>query len=169
MWVEGAGDQSHGHLNGWRDGVPGPTTIVAQLPEAVGTTAARRLESCSLGLQALLLWAEGWDGRHHLFRSPWFHLLYIFQSPAFRCTNVWNSLVSWCIGQRHLCWVVDVLFIVDWRGEPKGVYHLPFCWLHSCVNSYVWCCLITQIQYMNTFKQISIISQKFLYFRSFIT
>lgn len=99
----GGRGQSHWHLSGWRDGVPGPTTIVAQLPEAVGTTVARRLESCSLGLQALLLCAEGWDGRHHLFCSPRFHLLYVFQSPAFRCTNVWNSLVSWCTGQRHLC------------------------------------------------------------------
>ena len=23
-------------------------------------------------------------------------------SPTFRCIDVWNSLVSWCVGQGHL-------------------------------------------------------------------
>ena len=34
---------------------------------------------------------------------PQFCLLFVFQSTTFRCTDVWNSLVSWCVGQRHLC------------------------------------------------------------------
>lgn len=32
----GVGGQSCGCLCGWRDGVPGPTTAVAQLPVAAG-------------------------------------------------------------------------------------------------------------------------------------
>lgn len=34
-------------------------------------------------------------------------------TPASRCTDVWNTLDAWCIGQRHLCCVVDVLLVVD--------------------------------------------------------
>lgn len=35
----------HGYLNGKRGGIPGPSTAAVQLPVAIGTTVARRLES----------------------------------------------------------------------------------------------------------------------------
>ena len=69
----------------------------------------------------------------------------VFQSPIFRCTNAWNYLVYWCFGQRCLRWAMNALLIVDWRGKTKWVSHLSFCWLDSCVNSYISCCLIIQI------------------------
>ena len=37
-------DWSHGHLRGWRGGVPGPTAAAAQLPVSTGATVVGRLE-----------------------------------------------------------------------------------------------------------------------------
>ena len=37
--------RSHGHLSGWWDGAPGPTSVAASLPGALGTAEAGRLDS----------------------------------------------------------------------------------------------------------------------------
>lgn len=39
-WWGGADAQSCGHISDCRDGVPGPTTAVAQLPVVAGVTVA---------------------------------------------------------------------------------------------------------------------------------
>ena len=36
------------------------------------------------------------------------------------CTDEWNSLASWGVGQRQLCWVMDVLLVLDRRGATKS-------------------------------------------------
>ena len=51
--------------------------------------------------------------------------------PHFWCTGVWISLVSWCVGQRNLCWVLDVLLVVDWMGETEDRLSPLWCWNHS--------------------------------------
>lgn len=43
---------------------------------------------------------------------------------TFGCTDVWISLASQCVGQRSLCWIMNVLLVVDWRGEIKES-HFP--------------------------------------------
>ena len=32
----------------------------------------------------------------------------VSSQPILRGTDMWNSLASWCVGQRHLRWAVDV-------------------------------------------------------------
>ena len=45
------------------------------------------------------------------------------------CTDMWNSLASWGVGQRQFCWVMDVLLVLDGRGVAKGAIQ-PWCWRH---------------------------------------
>lgn len=55
---------------------------------------------------------------------PLFPLLYMyFNPPTFICIDMLISLVSWCVGQCDLCWVMDLLLTTDWRGETKGSPH----------------------------------------------
>ena len=89
-------------------------------------------ESCVLLPLLLLgflkLWAqlpqsEGWDCRYRLHCSLGSASSMCSSSPTFRCTHVWNSLASCCVGERHLRCVVDVLLVVDSRGETKVAFH----------------------------------------------
>ena len=45
------------------------------------------------------------------------------------CTDVWNALALWVVGQRPLCWVMDVLLVLDGRGVTKRAIQL-WCWYH---------------------------------------
>lgn len=57
MRVEGARLWGHEHLSDCRDGVSGPTAIVAQLPVAIGTTVARSQASGAAGTASV---GRGW-------------------------------------------------------------------------------------------------------------
>lgn len=87
-------------------GVLGPTPAVAQLP-----VATRALESLCTSFPA----ATGFSGAASSAAAvgrpglqvppllfPRFCLLYS-TSLTFRCTDIWNSLASWCVEQGHLC------------------------------------------------------------------
>lgn len=43
--------------------------------------------------------------------------------PTIRCTDVYLSLASSCAMQWNLFWVIDVLVVVNWRRESKGMTH----------------------------------------------
>ena len=103
----GQGARVTGTAAAGRTTVAGPTAIAVWFSAAVGTTAARKLELCvpllllqlgSLELRAQLVWLEGWDYRHCLCYSPSSASSVGFNSPTFRCTDVWISLVFWCVG-----------------------------------------------------------------------
>ena len=76
-----------------------------------------------LGLRAQPLRLTVQDCRRYFQCSPGSASFMCPTPPTFRCTDVWNSLMSWCVGQKHLCLAVDVLLIVDWRGEIKRASH----------------------------------------------
>ena len=57
-----------------------------------------------------------------------------FSLPTYRCTDVWISLMSWYVGQRNICWVMDILLAVDWRRETKGLSHAAMT-LTSCCHT----------------------------------
>lgn len=46
-----------------------------------------------------------------LFPESDFYMCYSL--PTVRCTNVWNTMASCCVGQKNLCSVMDVLLVVD--------------------------------------------------------
>ena len=103
---------SCGCLCSWRDGVTGPTAAAAQISVATSIAMARRSESCvpspllllgSLGLPAQLLQLGDEYCRHCLHCFPCSASSVCYSSPTFRCTGLWNSSVSWCVGQRYLC------------------------------------------------------------------
>ena len=74
--------RSHGHLSGWWDGAPGPTSVAASLPGALGTAEAGRLDSrvtllLLLGLPAPSPQLDNWiagSAPHELKAemTPWF-------------------------------------------------------------------------------------------------
>ena len=85
---------------------------------------------------APLLWSEGCVYRHSLCSlsstsSVWSH------PPAFRGTAVWNSLASCCIGQRHLCWVMDALMVIGWIRVAEVVFHFTM-FLTSLLGCRSW-------------------------------
>lgn len=47
----------------------------------------------------------------------------LWSPPTFRCIDIQISLLSWCTGQGNLCWVIDVLLVVDWKSEGKEASH----------------------------------------------
>ena len=116
QWLEGQDPRphcwsvtcSHGCWCGLEPGVMCAASPAATVfSEAVGTAAVVR----GPGLQALIpLFPRSISSK---CSNP----------PAFRCTDVWSPLANCCGGQWHLCWVVDVLLVVDWRGETKVVFH----------------------------------------------
>ena len=38
--------------------------------------------------------------------------IFSLSSLTYSCTDVWKSLQSWCIGQRHFYWVKDILLLI---------------------------------------------------------
>ena len=52
------------------------------------------------------------DLRHHLSCFPGSASSMCPVPPICRCLDVWDSLASWGVGQKHLCWVTDVLPVV---------------------------------------------------------
>ena len=95
---------------------------------------------------ALSLKPQGWHGTRSL--CFWFYASSVCSSPpAFKCTDVRNCPASCCTGQGQLCWPLDVLLVVDWRGETKVAfqsavllmsfpsYNLIFLLVHSFVFS----------------------------------
>ena len=122
-------------------GLQTPVTLLSVSCVTICTTEARKSVSWVLPhlkiLNSLGLWAQhycqgpGVIGTTLLF--SYFCLLYVLQAnppiPApcrfpFICIDMWNSLASWYVGQRYLCWVMDVLQVVDWKGETKGASHV---------------------------------------------
>ena len=97
---------------------------------AVGVVAAGVQDLCalpllllpdSLGLKLLLSWLGGQDYRHCLCCYPKSASFLCSSPPTFRCMDIWNTPASQYAGQRHLCWAVVVLLVVDWRHETKAV------------------------------------------------
>lgn len=66
-----------------------------------------------------------------------FCLLYGFSTPSFRWKDVWNSLTSWCVWQRHLVELWVFLLVITWRGGIQGASHsaMMLMWF-SFLNSY---------------------------------
>lgn len=101
--------------------VMGPTTAAVRLPVAMGAIVAGRPRSHvppllllpgSVGLQTQPLWPGA--------RIPALPLLVpgsassvCPNSPTFRCTDVWISPASCCVGQRKLSGVRNVSLVVD--------------------------------------------------------
>ena len=75
------------------------------------------------GLCAQLLWLVSWDCRLPLHCVSGSTSSVCSSLPIFRCTDMWNAPAPWCVGQRHLCWVLDVLLVVAWRGETESLWH----------------------------------------------
>lgn len=118
LWLEGQGDR--------------PCCPCCPIPVAVATPAAWRPVSCALPplmLPGCLgLWAQPLrllvqDSRHCLQASPGSPSSTCPSPLTFRCSDVWNSLKSWYVGQRYLCWVVYVFLVVEWRRETKRASH----------------------------------------------
>ena len=66
-------------------------------------------------------WRSGMAGASSSVPSPASSVW--LSPPTFKCTDLWNSPASWCAGQSHLCWVVDILLVADGRRETKGATH----------------------------------------------
>ena len=121
---------SCGSLCSWMDRVRGPAAAAAVwFPVAASIAAAGRLVSQALSPLMPLVSQQDrspWPGsrdqvRNHLGCPP-SSASSVCSSPlTFRCTLLRNSLASCCVGKRHLCWVMDLLLVVDWKGETKGV------------------------------------------------
>ena len=120
------------HLHGWRDRIRGPTAAAAQLSVAVSTAGVGRPQTCDpLPCSSWLFWGDGpsplqpgvWDGTHcsHCPLSPTSSIY--FSPPTFRCTDVWDSLASYCAGKKKPCSVTDVLLVGNWSRETKQVSH----------------------------------------------
>ena len=121
--------RSHGHLSGWWDGAPGPTSVAASLPGALGTAEAGRLDSrvtllLLLGLPAPSPQLENWIAGS----APGLPSV-----PPPLCVPVHPSLRTLCGILRILgCWAEAPLFccaclsVVDGRGETKAAFRSSF-------------------------------------------
>ena len=49
------------------------------------------------------------------------------------CTDVWNSLAAMSVAEKQLCWVMDILLVVDWRRKTKQ-RRLLWCWHHPIIS-----------------------------------
>lgn len=125
--------RSHGHLSGWWVGDPGPTSVAALLPGALGTTEAGRLEfrvTLLLLLGVLTLLAP-WPQLENRIGAP------PLPFPRFRLLSVSLSthLYAQC-GVLHIlgCWAEAPLFccaclclpVVYGRGETKAAFRSSF-------------------------------------------
>lgn len=132
-WVHGCqpGGQegwSHVCLHGWGDGIPGPTALAAWFPAAVvplqlgDQTQVPCLLFCYQVLRGCRLIAREPGSQAPPLLLPQFCLLHVFWPSTFRCTDVRNCPASWCVGQSYwcVCWVMDVLLVVDRRRETMG-------------------------------------------------
>ena len=98
-----------------------PTASAAQLSVTMGASVVWSRESFvlpplfllgSLELWAQPLWQGNWACRYCLHCPPGSDSSMCSSPHNFRCTDMENTLPSWCVGQKHLCWVVDVLLVV---------------------------------------------------------
>ena len=103
----------------------------AQLLVTPGATTTHFLEShmclCCWPLSSLGL-EGGWFSHHshrcRILGSASTITSSVCANPlTFICTNVWIFSASWCVMQCSLCWVMDVLLTLGWRGETKEFSH----------------------------------------------
>ena len=100
-----------GSAASWRYRATGLTAPAAQLSEAVGATASlgwsqvRCLPCCCRLFGACGLGCHGSGAK--LQALPMlilqFYPFHVFHCAHLRCADVWNSLVSWYVGQRPSC------------------------------------------------------------------
>lgn len=114
QWLERQGPRPYYHchpVNLWLLG-----TAVARRPELYPLLTL--LPPSSPGLQVQLPWLGGPGLQAPTPLFPKFHILYKSSPPTFRYTAMLKSPLLWYVGQKHFCWVVDVLLVVD-RRETK--------------------------------------------------
>lgn len=131
------GEQSHRCFCGWRALGHRPHCCCCPVPCGRGCHCSREAGvmcaasptatgfSGTVGSAATVWGAVGRsrDLRHHLCCFPGSSSSMCPIPPICRCTDVWDSLASWGIGQKHLCWVTVVLPVIGWIGETKGASH----------------------------------------------
>lgn len=92
-----------------------------------------------------------------------FPLLYVFHCSHFMWIDVSNSLVYWCVGQRHLCHIVDILLVVYWREKGKSsfschhVADITFSFYHTVQFTvhFLWGWFPTVLEEITCFIQVS--------------
>lgn len=85
--------------------------------------------------------AGGQDHKHCIHCSPSSASFLCSNPPLFRWTYLWVSLASWCVGTpwlRSLCWLTDIILVVDWIGETKGVSLAAMMLMTPIPNMFWW-------------------------------
>lgn len=124
--------RSHGHLSGWWVGAPGPTSVAALLPGALGTTEAGRLDFrvtllLLLGVLALpAVAAAGEQDRGAASALP--------SVPPPLCVpvhlplrTVWDSPHPGVLGRGTSVLLCMFMFTgCGWKGETKAAFRSSF-------------------------------------------
>ena len=132
--VNGAGARVMGAQAAWGEGFQAPLLLLLMclwlwvLLQSGGQSHVHSfpcccwvLWSCGLSCCGQRAWIAGTNSAVPLLLPS---LCFLSSGPpTFRRTDVWNSPASCGVGKRHLCWVVDVSLVVDWKEETKVAFH----------------------------------------------
>lgn len=113
--------------------LPVPCGSVCSCSQEAGVTCTTSLVATGFSWASGLAAVAGRPGfRAPPLRFPWFSLFCVFSSPTFPYTDVWNSPMSWCVGQRN--------FLLSYRCFTGGRLKRRD---RECLAS-PWCCCHSQ-------------------------